>query len=224
MDSEKIRIIIADDHALYRDGLSMLLSKQPDFEMVGTAHDGKELVEKVLVEKPDVAVVDLSMPEMNGIHAIREISKKSATRCMAHSIMTTHYSMMDALGAGASGYVGKNAKRGEIAEGIRVIAGGEPFYCRSTAEILSKAIAKKRFNPSYYSTTFTEKEIRILFLIAQEKSNKEISTEMFLSHRTVEGIRSSMLDKMKVRTSIGMIVYALKNNLFTLEDLKGSQF
>ncbi len=212
MALQKIRIIIADDHALYRDGISMLLAKEPDFQIIASAHDGKELVEKVIEFAPEIAIVDLSMPEMGGVHAIEEIIRKSETKCLAHSTYTTHYSMMEAIGAGAMGYVGKNAQRGEISEAIRAIVSGEPYYCKASAETLSKAIAKKRFHPSFHNPSFSEKEIRILFLIAQEKSNKEISAEMFLSFRTIEGIRSSLLSKMNVKTSTGMIVYALKNN------------
>lgn len=221
MQSPRIRIAIADDHALYRDGLTMLLEKEPDFEIVASAHNGKELVEKVFNYSPDVAIVDLSMPEMGGVHAIKEITGKSNTRCMAHSSIDTHYTMMDAISAGATGFVGKNALRGEIAEGIRMIAAGEPFYCKATAATLAKAISKKRFHPASKPIGFSEKEIRILYLIAQEKSNKEISELMFLSYRTVEGIRSALLSKMNVKTSTGMIVYALKHHLFTLDDLGG---
>lgn len=219
MQTPIIKIAIADDHALYRDGLTMLLGKEPDFEIVASAHNGKELVEKVLICHPDVAIVDLSMPEMSGMLAIKEITGKCGTRCMAHSSIESHYTMMDAIGAGAMGFVGKNAVRGEIAEGIRMVASGEPFYCKATAETLAKAISKKRFSPASQPKGFSEKEIRILYLIAQEKSNKEISDILFLSYRTIEGIRSGLLAKMKVKTSTGMIVYALKHHLFMLEEL-----
>jgi len=220
MISPKIKIAIADDHALYRDGLRMLLSKEPDFEIVASAKNGDELIQRIAFDDPDVAVVDLSMPGVDGIKAIKEITAISRTRCMAHSSIETHYNMMDAIGAGALGFVGKNALRGEIADGIRVIASGEPFYCKAAAKTLSTAISKKRFNATFNDAGFSEKEIRILFLIAQEKSNKEISAKMYLSYRTIEGIRSAILSKMNVKTSTGMIIYALKHRLFTLDDLE----
>lgn len=219
MVASKIKIIIADDHPLYRDGLKMLLSRENDLEIIDGVDNGISLIEKVRSHKPDVAIVDLNLPEMSGIEAIQRIGRIGTTKCLAHSTYCTHDHIVEALEAGAQGYIVKNALRGEITDGIRSIALGEPYYCETSASVISRVVSRKLLPRHKDSSGLSQKEISVLYLIAQDKCNKEIASELYLSPRTIEGIRSNLLHKLGAKTAIGLVVYALKNKLFDIDDL-----
>jgi DNA-binding NarL/FixJ family response regulator len=219
LQRRKTSIILADDHEVYLDGLSALLSREPDFDVADTARNATDLIEKVKQKKPEVAVVDLSMGGLTGIEAIRKITGKTSTRCLAHTFHNHTFIIQDALDSGATGFVVKNAQRGEITKAIRALADNRVYCCPITESVLAKALAASRFNPKVRLAGFSDREVRIIFMICQEKTSDEISRELFLSKRTVEGLRRRLLAKMKVKTSAGMLFYALKNHLFSLEDL-----
>ncbi len=219
LQRKKTSIILADDHVVYLDGLSGLLNSEPDFEVVDTAQNATELIEKIRQKEPDVAVVDLDMGELTGIDAIREITGKTATRCLAHTFHNHIFIIQDALDSGATGFVVKSGQRDEISNAIRAVADDRIYCCPITESVLAKTLAASRFNPKIRMAGFSDREVRIIFLICQEKTSDEIGRELFLSTRTVEGLRRRLLAKMKVKTSAGMLFYALKNHLFSLEDL-----
>lgn len=219
MANKKIKIILADDHEVYLDGLSVLLNNEPDFVVVDIAKDGEELVDKVLSNPPDVAVVDLDLPKLSGIKAIKEITGNSPTRCIAHTFHSHIFMIQDALDAGAIGFVVKNAPRGEITNAIRTVANDMIYCCRIAEAVLAKSLAMGRYNPAKKLNTFSAKEIRIAFMIAQEKTSDQIGVELFLSKRSIEGIRRRIISKMRVKSPAGVVLYALKNHLFSLDDL-----
>ena len=217
---DKIRIVIADDHDIYRDGLQLLLSKNPAMELVGEANNGQLLVQLVDELKPDIVLTDLRMPLLSGIEAIRKISKQyPATHCIALSTFDSEQLIVNALEAGAAGYVIKNSQKGEIIDAIMLVMNGEPYYCNSTSQRLIKLISKSYYNPykNLQSVVFSEKELAIIRLICEEKSSKEIGEDLFMSTRTIEGLRAKILEKMKVKTTAGVAIYAIKNSLYLLE-------
>lgn len=220
MAAQKIRVIIADDHALYLDGLKMLLTADKEMEILDTAENGKELIQKAATLKPDVIVTDLMMPGINGIEAIKKISETSVTPCIALSTFDTESLIIDALEAGAIGYILKNAQRGEIIDGIKTVNTFQPFYCRATTAIMMKILSNKRVHSNSNAPIFSGREIEIIKLIGKEVSSEEIGRNLFISKRTVDGIRAKILSKMNVKTTAGVLLYALDHNLLTREEIR----
>lgn len=221
MSTSKIRVIIADDHSVFLDGLKMLLETDHDLEIIETAENGKELINKAAALEPDVIVTDIMMPGVNGIEAIKKINEIKLTPCIALSTFDRESLIMDAIEAGASGYILKNAQRGEIIKGIKTVNRFHPFYCKATEAKIIKMISKGRnTDAGKDSFLFSEREIEIIKYISKEVSSEEIGRKLFVSKRTVDGLRAKLLSKMNVKSSAGMMIYALKNNLITLEDTK----
>lgn len=213
----RIRVLIADDHDIFRDGLSLLLLKEPTIELVGDAANGKQLTQMAKELHPDIVLTDLKMPEMDGIEAIQTIKELyPAIKSIALSSFDSDAMVIDALEAGAMGYIIKNADRGEIVDAIRMVYTGSPYYCKTTSGRLVKLIARSEFNPykADASKLFSEKEKEIIRLICEEKTSKEIGELLFMSSRTVEGHRVKILEKMNVKTTAGVAIYAIKNGIY----------
>ncbi len=212
-----IRVIIADDHEVYRDGLLLLLRKSSMIDIVAQANNGQQLLELVQQTLPDVVVTDLRMPQLNGIEAIRQISFLwPAIKIIALSTFDNENLIIEALEGGALGYVIKNAQRGEIVDAIKTVHEGKPYYSLSTSPIFAKKISYSSFNP-YPQTDkqlFTEREVEIIKLICSEFTNREIAGMLFTNIRTVERIRIQILAKMNVKSTPGLVIYAIKNKLF----------
>lgn len=218
---DKIKVIIADDHDIYRDGLMMLLSKAQNIHVIADVNNGEALVEQCIELSPDLVLTDLRMPLKDGIEAIKELSNLSPKiPCIALSTFDSDQLIVNALEAGASGYIIKNSQKGEIIEAISTVMDGQPYYCKSSSKLLVKLISNSKYNPYAIRPLikFSEKEITIIKLICEEKSSKEIGEILYLSARTIEGIRARLLDKMKVKTPAGMAIYAIKNNLYDVEN------
>jgi two-component system, NarL family, response regulator NreC len=212
-----IRLVIADDHEIYRDGLKIMLRKQPDIEVIGEASNGKELIELTHKLEPDMIMTDIVMPVMDGIDATRQLTQSfPAVNIIALSMFDQENLIIDMLEAGAKGYLLKNADKMEITEAIKSVFKNIPYYCRSTSVKLARMIGQSKFNPykKIDKPSFTEKEIRIIQYICQEFTNKEIGRELYLSDRTVEGYRVKILGKMNVKSTAGIVIYAIKNGIY----------
>ena len=211
-----IRLIIADDHEIFRDGLALMLSRQKDIILLGQASNGKELAELTEQLNPDVIITDIKMPVMDGIQASRLILKKSPdVKIIALSMFDEETLIVDMLEAGAKGYLLKNADKQEILDAIETVYEDKTYYCHHTSARLTNMIVKSNFNPykKKESVSFNEREIEIIKLICQQNSSKEISDKLYLSSRTVEGYRTKILEKMNAKNTVGVVVYALKHNL-----------
>jgi len=216
-DLKTIRVLIADDHILLREGFRTLLRSNPEIEIVGAAENGKELVELTRSLKPDVICTDIKMPVMDGVHATRAINREFPNiGIIALTIYDDEHLIVDMMEAGAKGYLIKNAAKIEVLEAIHNVYDGLSYYCKHTSAKLTKMIATSKFNPYKKSETleFTERERAIIRLICQENSNKEIATILNLSIRTIEGYREKIQEKMGVRSTPGMIIYAVKKGLY----------
>ena len=214
-----IKIIIADDHEMYRDGFKLMLTKQADIQLTGEAENGRELLELVAEMRPDVVVTDIKMPVMDGIEAARKISEQYPdVGIIGLSMFDEDDLIVDMLEAGAKGYLLKNASKEQIGEAIRTVYSGDPYYCKSTSRKLTEMIAKSKFNPyrKKEKVEFTERETEVIELVCQELSNKEIAEKLFLSIRTVEGLRLKVAEKMSVKNPVGMVLYALKHGIVKL--------
>lgn len=216
---QNIKVIIADDHDLFRDGLRMLLRKAEGIKVIEEARNGEELVEKVLKLNPDVILTDLVMPGKTGIQAIEEIYEQGFERIIAISTFESDQLIVEALQAGASGYIVKNAKKGEIVEAIRDVFEYKNYYCKSTSKRLSGLIEELKLNPHAQKKRelFSEDEKNVIRLVCEEKTSAEISKVLFMSKRTVEGIRSRILTKMNVRGNAGVATYAIRHGIYIIK-------
>lgn len=211
-----IRLLMADDHEIFRDGFKLMLTKYPDIVLVGEAENGKELLELTQKLQPDVIITDIKMPIMDGIEAAKKISELFPDiGIIGLSMFDEDDLIVDMLEAGAKGYLIKNAGKEQITEAIRTVYNNDPYYCKTTSHKLTSMIARSRFNPykKAAKVEFSEREIEIIDLICNELTNKEISDKLFISIRTVEGHRLKILEKMNVKNTVGLVVYAIKMGL-----------
>jgi two-component system response regulator NreC len=217
-----INIVIADDHEIFRDGLSLMLSKQQNLSLTGQAEDGQELIEVVARVKPDIVLTDIKMPRMDGIEATKYISSHfPEIRIIAFSMFNEDNLVVDMLEAGAKGYLLKNADKQEILEAIESVYDGHVFYCRQTTARLASMIVKSQFNPyrKKEQVVFTEREKEIIRLICFQCTAQQIGEKLFISKRTVEGYRTKILEKMNVKNTAGVVVYALKHEIIRESDI-----
>lgn len=214
-----IRLVIADDHEVYRDGLKTLLEKNELLQIVGEAANGQELIEVCRNVKPDIVLTDIKMPVMDGIEAAAYIySHFPSTKIIALSMFNQDNLILDMINAGASGYLIKNANKHEIIEAINSVNKDVPYYCRSTSMKLAKLIGTTGLGAkSFEKISFTEKELGIIKLICEEKTSKEIADIIFVSPRTVDEYRERIREKMKVKGTAGIVIYALQNDLVKIE-------
>lgn len=214
-----IRILIADDHEIFRDGFKLMLSKRNEIKLLGEAENGRELVNLVKENKPDVVITDIKMPLLDGIEASRQISSQFPDiGIIGLSMFDEDDLIVDMLEAGAKGFLLKNAGKDQIVEAIHTVYEGNPYYCKSTSNKLTRMIAQSRFNPYIRKTKveFSEREREIIQMIVQEMTNKEIAERLFLSVRTVEGYRLTVMEKMEVKNTVGIVIYAIKQGLVKL--------
>jgi len=212
---QKIKIIIADDHVHYRDGLSAAINDESGMEVVGEAADAHQLIEIVRQCEPDVVITDLIMPG-DGIKAIGQLFDKKFQRIIAVSSFEDEDLIVEALEAGAMGYVRKNADRREIIEAVKQVFRFRPHYSESTSSLLMKEILDSTFNPykKLKPALFSELQLKVITLLCEGKTNDEIAVEIFSSLRNIERIRSAIMEKMKVKTKAGLTIYAVKNGLY----------
>ncbi len=213
-----IRVIIADDHEIFRDGLRLMLQKQPDITLLAEAENGKELIEHIKHLQPDVVITDIKMPLMDGTAATRHIAEHYPTiGVIALTMFDEEDLIIDMLEAGAKGYLLKNSDKHEMVDAIKSVFNNTPYYCQHTSRRLAQLVAKSKFNPykQQIKPDFNEREREIISFVCEGLTNKEIANKLFLSVRTVEGLRMKILEKMNVRNTAGIIIYAIKNDLYS---------
>ena len=211
-----IKLVIADDHEIFRDGFKLMLSKFPEITLVGEAGNGRELLELIEKENPDVILTDIKMPVMDGIEAAKKITELYPDKgIIGLSMYDDDELIIEMLEAGAKGYLIKNAGKDQIIEAIKTVYNDEPYYCKTTSHKLTQMIAKSRFNPYKIvaKAGFSEREKEIIACICEELTNKEIGDKLFISVRTVEGHRLKILEKMNAKNTVGLVVYAIKNGI-----------
>ena len=213
-----IRILIAEDHRIVRDGLRMLLQGEPDFEVVAEAENGREAVARARESRPDVAILDISMPDLSGLEATRLIKAESPQTQVL--ILTMHESdeyFFRALEAGASGYLLKKAATQDLITAARSVARGEAFLYPSVAKKLIGDYVR-RVEPGAEAGgygTLSEREREVLLLLAEGLSNQEIAGRLSISQSTLQTHRAHVLDKLGLRTTADLIKYAVRHGLVT---------
>lgn len=214
-------IIIVDDHQLVLDGLISMLSSMDDFKMLGSARNGKEGASLVKTLEPDLVLMDIDMPIMNGLEATRKI--KESTPKSKVIILTMHNEaslIKKVMDIGADGYLLKNADREEFANALQSVAKGNSYFSAEVTRSLlnPEEVSKSQFDidpDTIQLSKLTEREIEVLKQIAEGFSNKEIGDNLFISHRTVDTHRTNLMKKLDVHNIAGLIKFAIKNGLIS---------
>ncbi len=209
--TEKIRVLIVDDHPIVRSGLRSLLMAESDIEVVGEATDGKEGIEKTEALHPNVVLMDISMPNVDGLNATRQIKNKySEVQILVLSMHRSDEYFFEMLHAGASGYILKTAKTSDLLEAIRVVNRGEVFLYPAMAQKLVHGYLKLADWENEAQTVLSPREKEILFLIAEGYSFKEIAEKLVISPSTVYSHRSNLMSKLGLNNRHELIEYARK--------------
>ena len=218
----KIRLVIADDHEIFRDGLALMLSKQDTVVLTGQASDGKDLLDLVEAVRPDIVLTDIKMPRLDGIAATRALMNRYPDlKIIALSMYEEDDLIVEMLEAGARGYLLKNADKKEILEAVLTVSEGNIFYCKHTTAHLAALIVKSKFDvrKRAYESVFTDREKEIIRLICRQHTAQEIGDRLYLSKRTVEGYRTKILEKMDAKNTAGVVIFALKHRLIAEGDI-----
>ncbi|GCB47341.1 response regulator transcription factor [Streptomyces sp. NL15-2K] len=217
-----IRVLIADDQMMVREGFSVLLNAMPDIEVVGEAVNGREAVDRVRELAPDVVLMDIRMPELNGIEATREIvAADGAAKVLVLTTFDLDEYVYQALRAGASGFLLKDASARQLADGVRVVASGEALLAPSVTRRLITEFSKMSTTPRLPPTAqaaygdLTERETEVLVLIAQGLSNAEIAERLVVAESTIKTHVSRVLVKLGLRDRTQAAVFAYEARLVT---------
>jgi DNA-binding NarL/FixJ family response regulator len=211
MQNKKIRILLADDHSVVREGFRAILDSQPDLRVVAEAGNGKEAVTLSEQLQPDIVVMDVTMPELNGIEATRRICEVAPrTRVLALSMHRDAVYVREILKAGAKGYLLKASPKADMLGAIRSIARGEGYLSPAVSESVLSDYRQHVTNPI---DRLTSREREVLQLVAEGKTNKEIATILTLSVYTVEAHRSRIMEKLNLQSSGEVVRFAIRNGL-----------
>lgn len=212
---DKIKILIADDHQIVIDGLVLMLSTEPDLEFVVQANNGLEVLEKLQTETVDLAILDINMPELNGVETCKKLKEQHPeVRVLALSMLKEASLIKLMLKNGADGYLLKNAGKEEVLEAIRNIHQGKQYYSAEVSEIIMASLSgntvKKENSPF---PQLSRREKQVLKLIVEEHTTSEIAAQLFISFGTVETHRRNLLIKLGARNTAGLVRTALEYEL-----------
>jgi two-component system, NarL family, response regulator NreC len=215
---KKLRILLADDHTVMRTGLRILLERQPNLEVVGETENGRQTVELSASLKPDVLVMDVGMPILNGIEATKQIVDKSSTTAVVIlSMYSDEAYVMRALKAGARAYLLKDSAAVDLISAIEAVSQGKSFFSPKVSRILAEdyvRVLKQRGEVDSYEL-LTSREREILQLLTEGKTNKAVATELNISLYTVEAHRSHILQKLNLHNSGELVLYAVRKGIIS---------
>jgi DNA-binding NarL/FixJ family response regulator len=211
-----VRIVLADDHTIMRRGLRLVLERQPDFAVVGEASDGREAVDLIVRENPDVAVIDIAMPLMNGIEAAKKITEERLKPAVVILSMHSDESyILRALRAGARGYLLKDSAENDLIQAIRAVCAGKAFFSPAVSRVLAddylRQIQQQGVEDPYELLTAREREL--LQLIVELKSTKDIAGLLGVSPRTIDTHRGNLMQKLNVHSIPELILYAMRKGV-----------
>jgi DNA-binding NarL/FixJ family response regulator len=213
-----IKLLVADDHPIFLEGIAALISSIPHFELLGVANNGQELIKKIEKTQPNVILLDINMPEMDGIETLKYIKDKFPQSKVIMLTMFNEARMIrEALEAGAKGYILKNINREDLITAIETVNGGKPFLDAAVQEKMIESIAHPNANDNIISDelleTITQREMEILQLIAQGLTSHDIAEKLFISKNTVETHRKNLLTKLNVKNTAGLLQIAFKKGI-----------
>ena len=212
-----IRILIADDHGVVAEGLKHLIEAQPDMQVVGTVGDGREAVRLAREAQPDVVLMDLSMPELNGADATRAIIERdSRCRVIVLSMYAEREYVRRALKAGASGYVVKRSAAKEVVDAIRAVHKGNRYLSRQLADTVIDQVLNKTAATDALER-LSSRERQVLQMLAEGSAVADIATALSLSPKTVETYRARMMEKLEIRDFAGLVKFAIQHGITALD-------
>lgn len=210
-----IRIYLADDHQLLIDGMHAVLRTNPNFEIVGYSLNGIDVIEKATELRADILVMDINMPMKNGIEVLKDIA--ASTTPFKVIILSSYDDLKlvrEVMKLGARGYLTKQCAGENIVEAIQVVESGEEYFCQTVRDKIFSSFAKNnpQLNVDVFQSALTDRELDIIRLLSLEYSTREIAEELFISMHTVESHRKNLLKKLNIKTTVGLVKYAIKNN------------
>jgi two-component system response regulator NreC len=212
MYNDKIKLLVADDHGILRHGLKRILDAEPDMIVVGEAATGTEAVERTKQLKPDVVIMDISMPEQDGIESMRQIIKAVGSKVLILSVYVEHHVISEAVSAGASGYLAKESLDHELVSAVRTVVHGGTVFSSNVSKRLAESSQIVASSPrSLEALTLREREV--FLLLAEGKSPSEIAKSLFVSPKTVHTHRQHIMEKLNLRTTTELIRFALRQGL-----------
>jgi len=217
----KIKVALVDDHQIVRDGIRSLLSGIEDIEVIIEASDAKCILEKLKVIKPDVMIVDISLPEISGIELTKIVTNEyPSIKIVVLSMYTNQEFIFNAIKAGAKGYLPKTITREELLEAIREVYNGNEYFSKDVSSIILKSYLKQVKDPERFDSLkeekLTNRELEILRFVAEGYSNLLIADKLFISVRTVESHKNHIMQKLELTTTVDLVKYALKNKIIDL--------
>ncbi|HEV8538639.1 MAG TPA: response regulator transcription factor [Bacteroidota bacterium] len=219
---KKIKILFADDHSVVRSGLRALFQSSPEFDIVGEAGDGEEAIRLWEKHTPDIVLLDITMPKVNGIEATRRIKEKNPdAKVLILTIHEEEQYIFEIIQAGANGYVLKSAEKREIFAAVKAVAGGERFFSSSVSKLIIDGFIRRAedeiVEPRKTTLALTARETEILRYIALGLSSPEIAKKLFLSVNTVNTHRNNIMQKLGIHDIAGLVRYALQNSLVEMK-------
>jgi DNA-binding NarL/FixJ family response regulator len=213
-----VKIVLVDDHSIFSKGLSMLLNGVVDFKVVGDASDGQELLDNLLEWQPDVILMDVKMPGVNGIDATRQaLEKMPGLKIIALTMFAEAHYCRSMAEAGAHGFLQKNVSGAELEKAIRTVVSGQNYFSQPLMkDLLPKEKPDNYLFISERNEYLTEREHEVLVFIAQGLSANEIANKMFISSRTVEGHRASLISKTGTRNVVDLVIFSIRKGLIEL--------
>jgi two-component system response regulator NreC len=213
----KVRVLVADDHTIVRQGLVGILKASEEVEVVAEASDGNEAVEKALKTKPDVAVLDVSMPRLSGIEAARRIHEAlPETRLLVLTMHDDEEYILKMVRAGASGYLLKDGAASELLAGIKALKAGKTFFGPHASKAIAEAFARdKPAEPADPYERLTDREREVFQLVVEGKTNPEIGKILFISAKTVDNHRTRLMEKLGLHSTAELVRYAARHKLLS---------
>ncbi|OPY68622.1 MAG: Oxygen regulatory protein NreC [Syntrophorhabdaceae bacterium PtaU1.Bin034] len=215
-----VTVFLADDHRMVREGFRLLLQTQPDIEVVGESGDGRDAVRQVMKLLPDIVLMDIAMPELNGIEATRQICQACrSTKVIVLSMYSTTQHIYRAFKAGARGYILKESAGDDIIKAIRTVRGGKIYLCDEISEVLVGDYIREggRSDTEGPLSRLSSREREILQLLVEGKSNAKIAETLFLSPKTVETYRSHLMQKLGISDMPSLVKFAIQNGITSVE-------
>lgn len=216
----KTNILVVDDHSLVREGIITMLSIYDDFEIIGDAESGEKALKKIEDQKPDVVLMDINMPGMNGIETSKQVlANYEGVKIIILSMEVTQDHISEAIKAGVSGYLAKDTKKEVLAEAIRKVMTGEQYFGDKISEVIFKGFYKqsKGEQVAKENKDLSKREVEVLRQIASGLSNREIADKLFISIRTVDAHRNHIMQKLNMKSTAQLVKYAIKEKIIDLE-------